>query len=384
MNFNYPNKNGSTIGIRLMCAIVFLLFSVCWLYYFQAEVLGIVQHELSGGVTKYHPYIGTLIITGCLFLLHILIYFISRLNGRTHALTYLPSMLILALMTDVCLQISKNHIFSISWWLLVLVLVIWLFAVFVARAYQITEKDDSFHFLSRPMWINLLIMALMILGVSFVSNTNAVFHYKVMAESKLMKGDYNGALLIGKKSQESDASLTMIRMYALAKKNRLGDELFRFPVTCKSNQILPTDSLSQLMILPADSIYYFLGARPARKIVPKHYLEILLRKYPKSNKNVIDYLLCCYLIERDLDNFADKVSKYYTINDNLPKHYREALILYTHMRSHPVVVYHEPVMEEDYSNLQELEKQYPDFMERKGKVEDIYRETYWYYFTYEN
>lgn len=371
------------MSIRLMCAIVFLLFSLSWLFCFQTDVLALVQHDLSGGVTKFHPYIGTIIITGCLFILQMLVYYFIRLKGRTHALTYFPSMLVLALITDVYQHISENHVFSISWWLLLLVLIIWGLLVSFALIYQNIEKNDSFHLLSRPIWINMLIMALMILGVSISGNTNAVFHYKIKAESKLLEGDYYGALAVGKKSLESDANLTMIRMYALARIDKLGEELFRYPVTCNSNQILPTDSLSQLMILPTDSIYRFFGARPACKMSPRHYLETILRKDLEPRKAAIDYLLCGYLIDRDLDHFAVDIDKYYTINDSLPKHYREALILYKHMRSHPVIAYHETVMDEDYSNFQELEKQYPKYMERKGKVEDLYRETYWYYYIYE-
>ena len=67
----------------------------------------------------------------------------------------------------------------------------------------------------------------------------------------------------------------------------------------------------------------------------------------------------------------------------MPKHYREALVLYTHSTSHPVVVYHHAVTEEDWRNLQELESQYPLESERKGRVEEQYRGTYWYYYEYE-
>ena len=90
-----------------------------------------------------------------------------------------------------------------------------------------------------------------------------------------------------------------------------------------------------------------------------------------------------YLIDRQIDDFAREIQRRYTITDSLPKHYREALTLYTHLRSRPVVVYHDNVMDEDYDNLSELERQYPDKTERKVKVEEHYRGTYWYYYRYE-
>jgi hypothetical protein len=57
-------------------------------------------------------------------------------------------------------------------------------------------------------------------------------------------------------------------------------------------------------------------------------------------------------------------------------------VLYRHLRSNPVVVYHHAVTDEDWRNLQELESQYADPMERKGRVEDQYGNTYWYYYEY--
>jgi hypothetical protein len=39
-------------------------------------------------------------------------------------------------------------------------------------------------------------------------------------------------------------------------------------------------------------------------------------------------------------------------------------------------------MEEDFQNLQELERKYPDATERQGKVEDLYGFTYYYYYYY--
>ena len=116
MNYNHPNKNSSTISIRLMCAIVFLLFSVCWLYFFQAEVLAMTQHVLSGGVTQYYPVLGTIIITVSLMALQLIIFSFIRLRLRTHALTYLPSMLILAILTNVSLDVDGGNIHTLSWW----------------------------------------------------------------------------------------------------------------------------------------------------------------------------------------------------------------------------------------------------------------------------
>jgi hypothetical protein len=47
-----------------------------------------------------------------------------------------------------------------------------------------------------------------------------------------------------------------------------------------------------------------------------------------------------------------------------------------------VVVYQHSVTEEDWRNLQELERQYPDPSERKVKVAEDFQDTYWYFYEY--
>ena len=210
----------------------------------------------------------------------------------------------------------------------------------------------------------MLIMAFLMICVAWIGNSNAVLHYRMKVERCLLEGNIDGALKVGKKSLESDADLTMLRMYALARKGTMGESLFEYPVEANSSQMLPTDSLSTLMMYPVDSLYRFLGARPASRMTPMRYLELLERRDSVPNPAVADYQLCGYL------------------NDSLPRHYREALTLYTHLRAHPVVVYHQTVMDVDYNNLRELEKKYPQLSERKGKVEEQYRNTYWYYYEY--
>jgi hypothetical protein len=97
---------------------------------------------------------------------------------------------------------------------------------------------------------------------------------------------------------------------------------------------------------------------------------------------VADYVLCGCLIDRDIDAFARLLPQFYTVDDSLPRHYREALTLYTHQSSLPVVVYHDAVMDQDWEDLQKLRKEYASPNERKGKVAERYRGSYWYYYLY--
>ena len=233
------------------------------------------------------------------------------------------------------------------------------------------------------MWINALLMAIQIICVAWIGNTNAVYHYRMKTETLLANGDYRKALEVGKLSLESDANLLMLRMYALARENALGEKLFEYPVTADVEQILPTSGQTRMYYCAEDSLYKFLGGRPAEPMTPMRFLDLLERRDSVVSRQVADYKLCGLLIECDIDRFAREIGKYYTLDDHLPKHYREALVLYTHSRSNPVVTYHHAVAYEDWRNLQELERRYPNPTERKGRVEDQYNGTYWYYYKYQ-
>ena len=135
---------------------------------------------------------------------------------------------------------------------------------------------------------------------------------------------------MGDESLEADAPLMMIRMYALARTDALGERLFEYPVSGSSSEILPTNGKARLLLCPEDSIYRFLGARPAEPMEPERYLRMLQRRDSVPRKAIGDYLLCSYLIDKNLDRFARELGGYYPIDERLPKHYREALTLYIH------------------------------------------------------
>ncbi len=383
MNYNYPIKNNSTITIRVMCAIVFVGFSFAWLYFFQADLLSMVQHVHSGGRTAYRPLLGAILLTVFLLLLQLLVYRMVKLKSRYHALTYGPSMLLLGLLTGFFPTGNGRIEPDWHWFFPVIVLIVWLLLVFLAKMLQEVEDDRDFSLLSRPIWINMLLLAVQMMFVAWIGNTNAVMHYRMKTELLLSKGEYRKALEVGRRSLESDSCLLMLRMYALAHENALGDRLFEYPITGTSAHILPTNGPSSLLLCSADSFYRFLGARPATPMAPMHYLQLLENHDSIVAPQVANYVLSGLLIDRQLERFAREIGKYYVIDDHLPKHYREALLLYARSTSHPVVVYRHAVTEEDWRNFQELKNQYSDPTERKVKVSEQYRDTYWYYYEYE-
>ena len=376
------NKNG-TITHKVMCAVCFLLFSFLWLYEFQADVLAVAQHVLSEGVTQYNRVVGAILITVVLYLLQVCVAVVTKLSRNTYALTFFPSMLLLAVISDVSPDVDSQVSYR-SWiWGLPLMLIVWGGCVWLARQMMAfvggDEQENSLF--SKTAWLNLLQMTVMMLGVGLIGNTNAVFHYSAHAEMAIINGDYDEALRVGQKSLETNERLTMLRVFALSKKGTLADELFHYPIKGTSEMLLPMQVKPQ--ILPADSIWKHLGARSVKTIPAELYYELMERD-TLSTPAMADYRLCGYLIDRDLKTFVKMLPKYYEVSDSvpLPRHYKEALVLYQHQTAHPVIVYHDAVLAEDWDNLQQLKAQYPQEPERHYRVFDSYQKSYWYYYYY--
>ncbi len=110
MSSSKLDKDSSTITIRVMCAIVFVLFAWGWLYDFQADALAMTQHVLSGGLTHYNRIFGAVIIMAVLMILQMTINKAIKLHKRFHALTYGPSMLLLAMLTGISQTIDQGRV----------------------------------------------------------------------------------------------------------------------------------------------------------------------------------------------------------------------------------------------------------------------------------
>ncbi len=384
MNYNdYSGKMGSTSVLKTACAILFCGFIFVYLYFYQADMLAVAQHILSGGATTYNGLIGAVILTAVLQLLQFGVSSIWPFGGSFHALTYFPSALLLALLSSMEPADGGTVGLGMAWWVAVLLLALW-----VAACVMLRRLPDAFAsgvsgllVTSAVAWRNLFALAAMFLFVGFVGNNDAVMHYRMRAEACLIRGDHAGAAAVGQKSQETDAGLTMLRAYALARQGQLGDRLFKYPVRGTSADLVPMAEGTLCLIYPTDSIYRFLGAKPARPMAASLYLQALLRSGFASDA-AKDYLLCGFLIDRDIDAFAKALPTYYEINDRLPLHYREALILYAHLRANPTVVYHNDVMDTDYEDLQRLERLYSLREARMNAVRPQYAGTYWWYYEY--
>lgn len=272
-----PQIKHSTIVMQVTCAVLFCLFVFVWLYAFQGDLLAVTQHVLSQGQTHYNHLVGAIIITFLLFGLQMLVASWTRLRNYSYAITFFPSLLLLGVLSDYEFMTGQSYV---CYWLAPLLLAAWLQLVrWCKREHSLVGLQNVSGFFSSLLWANVLQLFVMMLVVGFMANTDAVLHYRAHAELALMKGDVEEALRVGEKSAETDESLTMLRAFALSKAGRQPDDLLGYALRGTSADLLPiTHGSASLLILPADSIWIHLGARPGSSISSvERYLYALRR-----------------------------------------------------------------------------------------------------------
>lgn len=359
-------KRSSTKKMRLICAIIFIVFTYLYLSCYQENVLAVAQHELSDGLTSYNYLLSPILITLTLTLLQVGVFAITGVKKMFHALNYFPSFMLLAMITDVPCDFDTNMSLGAWSWLLPVLLLLFAGVMYVVRQLEPYENvGKSGLWFSRQTWLNLSQMVVMMFLVTWIGNGHQVFHERMKMERLMMEGKYAEALETGRNSLETDSSLTFLRVACLHKTQQMGELLFTYPLVGGSKAMYLDSVTTKVLMWNA----------------PKWMSDPKLTKV----KYVIpdEYKLCGLLLDKKLDAFVDELAKEGKIADkSLPKHYSEALMLYTHRRTHPKYIYKNSVMEADFRDFQSMERKYANLMERQAALCDTYGNTYWYYYLY--
>lgn len=377
-------KRQNTIT-RVVCTFVFTLFTFFYLYYFQADLLTVMQHVFSKGQTHYEHFVGAVLITVVLLLIQIGVVNLVKRTAIMWALTFVPSALCLTVLTDARPQ-TTDGLIGFGPWVYVAsgLLALYALALWGVRTSGLAKTlACQTCGNARQLWVNMLVLLAVILMVCLGGNTNRTYHARIHAEQCLAENDADGALDVVKHIGSSDENLTMLTAYALSRKNALAENLFEYRLKGGAGALMPDGRAVKFEILPDSSFYARLGGWYVQRMPTMKYLDYQ-RRHNRMNRMAADYLLCGYLMDGNLDAFAANISRYYTVNDSvsLPKHYREALTLYTHLHSAPRIIYKNNVMDADFQDYQKLENSIANKTERKNALRDTYGNTYWFYYQY--
>ncbi len=371
----------STTTVKVACAIIFIIFVVSYVFSFQGDLLTMMQNVWAKGQTHYHRGVGVSIITLILSIIAFVVSLLTRLPQRAHSLIYFPSFLLLGLLTAI--HVSGDSVRTSIPWLAVAVLLLlaYIFTVRQLRNYiAFLYPLQSTAFLSYPWWTNILILVCMMCMTFAMGNTDRTLHTRLKVERLCHKKQWTEALATGFPQYDNDSSLTMLRALALANTNELGDKLFNYEITGNSLSLTPHQDNSVVFLLGEDKMLWnTIGLVPRDKNEP--LVKFLQRELGRGTVNPVakDYLLCSYLLDRDLKAFAKALPKYYSIGDSLPIHYAEACALYC-----------EKYKVNDTLATQAMQADYADFLDvmraqqspilREAAIRKDYFGTYWYYY----
>lgn len=375
----------STTTLKVVCAMLFIAFVYSYVNSFQPNLLEMTQYAWADGKTHYDHTVGTIVIILTMMVVSFVTAVLTSLPQRVSALVYFPAMLFMGLFTSVELRGNGVTVSDASLLFTVIALVIYVFVVRATNRYKaFLIPLRSTTFLSQPWWTNILVMVLMACMTYAMGNTDRTLHTRLNAEHYATARQWEKVKNVGIPQYDNDSSLTMIRALALANTNEMGERLFTYELTGGSKALFPKSDHSVCFLLSKGyRLWQTIGVVPRNCDEP--IVRILKREIRRGTvkKAAYDYLLCAYLLDRDLSNFARELPLYYTVNDSLPQHYGEALVLYNMLAKRDETLKHveyvDAPKEADFADFMDVRRKYRG-NRRASALRDAYFGTYWYYY----
>jgi hypothetical protein len=363
--------------LHLCNYVMFFVFTFLFLYRVEADLITLLLQHCFPAALAISSFGIALVITLILLGVKVALNGVLHLKGRYHAFSFVPSFALLALLTNI-----------VPWspWIVPLTLIVLSIFFFVVLKHRRGYRAfDNFWTMAVP---NLLVMLGCLTYVTVVSNTDDVMLHELKIERCLSRAHYDAALNVGHESLSTSRRLTALRAYALSKEQQLGEHIFEYPLLPGSSDLFLYPSDAPSMILPVDSALSLYGFTPVKGRAALQLQQKAQSGQLGSHKALADYWLCYLLMKKKLDDFARWLPRFYSVNAQngnvLPKHYREALILYCKLFIHPRVIYKAaPEEETNYNDFMELCDSYSQPQERSNFARRLYGDTYWWYFYFQ-
>lgn len=382
--YSNPQTQRTARGIITVCGLLFVAFSFCYLYYFQADLLALAQHVYSDGRTVYHPILSSILLTGLFTIVGVLLTHYVRLPIRALALAWTPSFLLLGCISD----ISFPHIFPHSdgapWWMFAVLFVIWLVAFYFASANTDTKNTNGYS--TTFEYPNFLIFALNMILVPLLGNTDTRTHLELKWEREIANGDLEQVLHWNHAARgEMPRVLYPMQAYALSVRGVIGDSLFCYPTISSSQRLLP-NLADTLLPMSIDTIFRnHLGVFPSESDYSASKFLCDATRDTLAREPIMDYVLSAMLLDCDLKKYADYLPEVHTVNDSLPQHFHEAIILVA--REYPELTDYKPTdslrncLNEYIEAIRDSSVLAPEIAD---SVRDVYRNSYWRYYYQHN
>lgn len=391
MNYNNPIPSSITRTIRIVCAVLFVAFSFSYLFFINNDLMAQAQYVFSDGRTVYSRFLGALIITFTLLFIQWCVAHIIDLRGRKYAITYFPSLLIMAVITS----LNRNTIeyFSLGGWAWALPLLLLLFAgvMWVIHYFPDRSVLDSDYTLSRYMWPNLCTLLVMMLLCGLMSSADDVYLYELKTERLIIDEDYEAAGKVGRKSLSTSRRLNELRVYALAESGELGNHLFDTPQPWGPEGLIDlSDTVSRYTRFNSRDIQQRLGATAGETVGSSaRYIELLHEHDATSTNRLLgDYYLSLLILQGHYHKFSRTIRQYYDVSciDSilaLPTIYRQALLLEAQsLGNDSLVNFSDTITLQSYNKFQSIMEEESDTTARRNRSWKDFRTTLWWYDKY--
>ena len=364
-----------------VCGSLFVIFSVLYLFVMQSDLLVTAQHLLAKGKTAYSPLWGMMVITFILLLLQHIYRKVIAYPLRFQSLYYFPSCLVLGLLTALVPSSGWSVRLAANWPLVAVCVVLYCIITWIVLHFA--DRKELKHGIFSFLWPNLLGLSALFCMTCSVADTNDVYHYRLKVEKHIVEGNDDEALKVGIQSLSSDRSLTAMRAFLLCRQGVLGDKLFEYPQYYGSEGLMPEPSDTVYVHGWQNLLYEYVGGRPGKKMKGNTVFWEHLNRRKSATAAAHDYLLCAYLLDKNLDAFTSVLPRYYAVNDSLPHYYKEALVLYARRHTSPAIVYKDDAMETNLNDFLHLGTRFADKRERSNQCRRMYGNTYWWYYFYQ-
>lgn len=358
------------------------------------------QFVFSNGITEYSLMAGAIIITVILLFVQNLVAALSFLPLRYYALSYVPSCLMLALISAINEQMMLDFTTGIWCWISASVLLLYIVSAIVIN--RLSDKNTSIQYpLRHNLYPNYIILFFLLLATGSVSNSNDVYNYELKTERLIQKKQYNEASKVGIKSLRASKRLTQLRMYALSCQDSLADCLFDYPQLYGSEGLLDIYDTVYFHRVKSTDICLHLGAFCGKSIkTSRRYLDVMLQD-TVWNRHTVDYYLCSLLLDKNLNEFYKELPKYYNLSDTipnaydaLPRSYKEALMLMSdnsHAQEGKIIIngdslatLSDTMFSHHFKEYNSLKSELPDMREQINKTHREYGHTFWWYYEFSN
>lgn len=365
-------------SISVLCAVLFAIFSFVYIYVFQGELLALMQDHLSGGVTQSNTFLTAFLLTLLLGALQWLINRYSKLHGRWEALSYIPSCILLALVTDVN---DGTMLYSASKWLwsVPLCIILYIGVVWLNRMMSGVRKRDFFGVL----WPNLLAFTLLFVFTAHASNHAPAPHMELAAWHYMHDSKYDKVLEVGRKSDDYNAELTALRNLAMAKTGQLGECLFHYPQPYGADGLVYNRHSKQSNAYGASEFYRHLsGNIPYGGENGRAYAHRMAMKNDSAVYR--DLYLAALLLDKDLDAFVKETGAFAKADTLHPTHYQEAWMLYNEQHpDSPVAFAADSAMVARFAAYRELQSEHEgNAIVAENLCRRKFGNTYWCYYDY--